>query len=92
MIDRFAALKAISALNELQSKQLDENSNEIRERTLVIDVETDTNDSFSGLDSEEDRRDIQGAKGSTTNQVNPPNTLTDIFLYLGDPVDFLCFS
>lgn len=68
MIDRFAALKAISALNELQSKQFDENSNEIKERTLVIDLETDTNDSFSGLDSEEDRRDIQGATGSTTNQ------------------------
>ena len=92
MIDRFAALKAISALNELQSKQFDENSNEIRERTLVIDIETDTNDSFSGLDSEEDRREVLGATGSATNQVIPTNTLTDIFLYLGDPADFLCFS
>ena len=69
MIDRFAALKAISALNELDSKHFDENSNEVRERTLVIDLETDTNDSFSGVDSEEDLRGIQGATGTTTNQV-----------------------
>ena len=68
MIDRFAALKAISALNDLE-KQYDENSNEVKDRTLVIALDTDTNDSFSGGDSEEEHKGAQGASGSTTNQV-----------------------
>ena len=67
MIDRFAALKAISALNDLE-KQYDENSNELKDRTLVIAVDTDTNDSFSGWDSDEEHRGLGAASGST-NQV-----------------------
>ena len=95
MIDRFAALKAISALNELDSKHFDENSNEIRERTLVIDLETDTNDSFSGVDSEEDLRGIQGATGTTTNQVTLGIYWPTYFYISVTPHDFfvsLCFN
>lgn len=69
MIDRFAALKAISALSELD-KHYDENSNEIRDRTLVVALDTDTNDSFSGVDSEDDFRGAKGATGSNANQDN----------------------
>lgn len=67
MIDRFAALKAISALNELD-KHYDENSNEIKDRTLVIALDTDTNDSFSGVDSEEDFKGAKRATGANANQ------------------------
>lgn len=68
MIDRFAALKATTALADLD-KRYDENSNEIRDRALVIAVDTDTNDSYSGLDSEEELKGAQGATGTHTNKV-----------------------
>lgn len=51
MIDRFAAMKALSALH-------DEDKHHLKEiyagKPLVIDCNTDTNDSYSGVDSEED--------------------------------------
>lgn len=50
MIDRFAAMKALSALDE-EKHQIKENYGC---KPLVIDCNTDTNDSFSGLESEED--------------------------------------
>lgn len=55
MIDRFAAMKALGALHD------DENSkqclkNECVTKSLVMDCNTDTNDSFSGLDSDTDSR------------------------------------
>ena len=52
MIDRFAAMKALSALNEDDKMYMYKES--CGSGNLVIDSNTDTNDSFSGADSEEE--------------------------------------
>lgn len=55
MIDRFAAMKALSALSDDEKHSKDE----FTKKTLVIDCNTDTNDSFSGPDSDEEARVVK---------------------------------
>jgi hypothetical protein len=86
MIDRFAAMKALGALND------DENNkqclkNECVTKSLVMDCNTDTNDSFSGLDSDSDSRACSQAGDLQNNNIHQvtlkliiENTLTDIIL------------
>lgn len=64
MIDRFAAMKALGALHDDESiKQ----RNETVTKALVIDCNTDTNDSFSGAESEEDSRGCNRTKDLQNN-------------------------
>lgn len=55
MIDRFAAMKALGALHDDENNKLMVKEETVT-KSLVIDCNTDTNDSFSGVDSEEDSR------------------------------------
>lgn len=52
MIDRFAAMKALSAFSDDDKHSKDD----FTTKTLVMDCNTDTNDSFSGQDSEDETR------------------------------------
>lgn len=67
MIDRFAAMKALSAYNE--NDKTCHYSDNLNAKPLVIDCNTDTNDSFSGLESEEDSR-MHAREGKLTESGN----------------------
>lgn len=74
MIDRFAAMKALGALND------DENNkqclkNECVTKSLVMDCNTDTNDSFSGLDSDSDSRACSQAGDLQNNNIHQDPTV-----------------
>lgn len=54
MIDRFAAMKALGALHDEETRH--SLKDDFVTKNLVIDCCTDTTDSFSGMDSEDDNR------------------------------------
>ncbi|XP_045187003.2 uncharacterized protein LOC123544914 [Mercenaria mercenaria] len=66
MIDRFAAMKALGALHDDESSKQSLKT-ECVTTSLVIDCSTDTNDSFSGVDSEEDSRACNRARDIQNN-------------------------
>ncbi|KAL4238490.1 hypothetical protein ACF0H5_003198 [Mactra antiquata] len=67
MIDRFAAMKALSALNDDDNKQ--SSKAECASKTLMLECNTDTNDSFSGADSDSDNGAFLKAKDLQNNNV-----------------------
>jgi len=80
MIDRFAAMKALSAFSD-DDKHDKHSKEEFTPKTLVIDCNTDTNDSFSGQESEDDtgamKRDSENNELHSY-QVNPIYTVMRI--------------
>lgn len=77
MIDRFAAMKALSALSDDEKhEKVDKHlKDEFVPKTLVIDCNTDTNDSFSGQESEEECRSL---KRDAENNLLQPLQVTSI--------------